>query len=296
MKRFIALVLATLMVIALVPGGIFAFDTEPSDTIVHQSGVFFDNAETVPLDGTPLKAFGSEGFVDSYTPNPENQPTNMTLLFEVSGIRNPVTFGRFHVNSQGTGGGWIDSNNSGNYKMDTSFTIPSDGQYALQTGFYFVSWDGDGHFASIDDFTLFGGTRGVEFSSNNPAATVKLVGVVDNALEYDVVFCAEDGSEITSKTGGFTICNKWGARLEQVPSLVELYDGEIPTKEETEQFRYEYEGWQTADGTPVDFANFSGKVYPRFKEIDKTKATVTFKDGDGFVIGEKIVTIGEAVT
>ena len=296
MKRFIALVLATLMVIALVPGGIFAFDTEPSDTIVHQSGVFFDNAETVPLDGTPLKAFGSEGFVDSYTPNPENQPTNMTLLFEVSGIRNPVTFGRFHVNSQGTGGGWIDSNNSGNYTMDTSFTIPSDGQYALQTGFYFVSWDGDGHFASIDDFTLFGGTRGVEFSSNNPAATVKLVGVVDNALEYDVVFCAEDGSEITSKTGGFTICNKWGARLEQVPSLVELYDGEIPTKEETEQFRYEYEGWQTADGTPVDFANFSGKVYPRFKEIDKTKATVTFKDGDGFVIGEKIVTIGEAVT
>ncbi len=297
-KRIIALLMAAFMIVSMLPVAIMAEDdgdiADPveTDSIEKNPGVFYDNAEWVALDGTPIAYIGNNGPSGTYTT--ETNPVTMTVLFEVQGIRTPVTFGRVQWGTLGTGETtWIDSSNSGNYLMTTSFTVEEDGMYAVQFGFATLNWVGS-TFGSVNSLRLFSGSRGVEFSSENTRATIRPVGFVEANVTYNVTFCNTDGTEIMNASGALTSGGTWTAKMEAVPALSDLYTSDVvPVKEETEEYRYEFAGWQTANGVAVDYATFTGKVYPRFEEIDKSQAVLKYVDGDDFVVAEQVVKVGD---
>ncbi len=293
-KRLISLVLALIMVVSLIPMGVLAEDEASADDIARQAGVYFDDAEWVALDGTPIRIIGTGGLsAEAYETVSDPAPETMTVLFEVKGVREGFTFGKCHWNTFAKGSETgITSNNSGNYSMGASATVKANGMYALQYQFSYINWISPLTFGKVTFLELFGGSRGVDFSTNDKNAQIRVVGLTEGPVKYDIVFCDVDGTEIGTASG--SLAKSGGFRMDSVPALEDLYTGSvIPEKAETEQFKYEFAGWQTENGTPVDYANFSGKVYPRFNEIDKTKATITFVDGDGFVLDKQTIKIGE---
>lgn len=198
-KKIVALLLAALMIVSMLPVAIMAdgedetVDPVETDSIERQPGVYFDNAEWVNLNGTSIIYVGNGGLTEeAYTT--ETNPVSMSVLFEVKGIRKPLKFGRLHWDTLGTDQTTaIDSNNSGNYLMSTSFEVKEDGMYAVQMGFNFLNWVGSS-FGKVNRLALFKGTRGVEFSSDNSRAVVRAVGLAESNVSYKVTFCNTDGT------------------------------------------------------------------------------------------------------
>lgn len=232
----------------------------------------FDN-DLGPVDANkaPLTFIGEGGYLNEYDANGAGL---ITFLFRAEGVETPMKLGKFRTlgYAQDDKNNLGDSNNAGNYYGDLLYKVDGDGVYAITFRKFLMLPFGNNGWGLITQagFNDPDMNKGKETENENEDATVELIGVYNNYVDYHLLYTDGNDGFLQSASGTYNPNITWGNKMERVYTVDELYTGEVPTKRATKDKTYTFSHWETVDGEAIELAVGKYVLVPVFTESENT--------------------------
>ncbi len=300
-RRILATLLAVLMIASVCPFVVMAEDeiAEPP-VLTVQNGVYYEGEDA--LDPVLLGTEENTVWQDDVLLN-ETGAGGVTFVYKVDGVDTPITAGkwdfglRYYLNDQAgdlttiSAGNWFYNEVWGGSVLSNLMYFEDSGVYYTYVNRRLTAAPHYPMFHSVTDLTLFKSGHTIENENEN--ATFQMLAVIEHNMEPTVNYYFGDeflGSAGKKYTTGPDVNDwadptgpgkYWAHGRVTTPSELALEAGiELPTKEESSDYRYELV-WRNAAGDIVEGVYKSQDLYADFIEIDNNISEVVFLDVNG---------------